>query len=258
MWKRSTFSCLLLLSARVVIGADDTPDAKRLMRELPSTWECVPSANQPKEAHLIKHVTPTHWTWLAYDGEKNAILAGAGGTWTIKDGNYEEKPEFATDDVQHLRGKTFQFTIKLVGDKWDHKGVPGTEIDVDQVWTRLKPSDQQKKNTDEAGRQLLGTWETAMGPGTPKAMRMVKHVTPTHWTWVVYDRENKRVAAAAGGTWTLRNGEYVETCDFTTENFPQARGNSYPFEYKVDGDQWVLKGGPNRAISDDQTWTRLK
>ena len=48
------------------------------------------------------------------------------------------------------------------------------------------------------------------------------------------------------------------TAEFTTENFPQARGKSYPFEFRVEGDRWIQKGGPNRAIRDDQTWTRLK
>ena len=108
---------------------------------------------------------------------------------------------------------------------------------------RMKQGDQQKKNTGEPGRQLLGTWEAAARPGVPKSMRTIKYITPTHWTWVAYDRENKRVMTAAGGTWSLRDGEYVEDCEFTTDNFPQARGNSYPYEYRLDGDQWILKGG---------------
>ena len=130
MRKRLALSCLLLLCRPPVIaGADDNPnaqfDAKRLNRELPSTWECVSGENVPKETQLIKHVTPTHFTWLVYDRDKKAILAVSGGTWSLKDGKYEESIEFASDNVQQLRGKTFPFTINLAGDKWDHKGVPG-------------------------------------------------------------------------------------------------------------------------------------
>ena len=50
-------------------------DAKRLKRELPSTWENVSQADMPKEIQFIKHVTPTHSTWVVYDREKNAITA---------------------------------------------------------------------------------------------------------------------------------------------------------------------------------------
>ena len=38
----------------------------------------------------------------------------------------------------------------------------------------------------------------------------------------------------------------------------QLRGGRFRFEFRLDGDQWVLKGGFNRAIRDDETWTRLK
>jgi hypothetical protein len=262
MKKPTVLACFTLLTIGLVGGADDKPaassDATRLNRELPSTWQNTSQQDLPKEGRFIKHVTPTHFTWVLYDREKKAIQGVTGGTWSLKDGKYEESIEFATDNVQQLRGKTFRFTHNVGGDKWDLKSEPDSGIDVDEAWMRLKPGDDQKKNIGEAGGQLLGTWDKVFGPGAPQATRMVKHVTPTHWTWVVYDRENRRVTDAAGGTWSLRDGEYVEDCEFCTENFPQLRGGSYPFQFRIDGDRWVLKGGPDRAIRDDETWTRLK
>ena len=89
-------------------------------------------------------------------------------------------------------------------------------------------------------------------------MRTVKHVTPTHWTWVAYDRENKMVATAAGGTWTIKDGKYEETCDFTTENFQQVRGKSFPYKFKVDGDRWTLNAGAPGENQNDDVWKRVK
>jgi hypothetical protein len=254
-------ACLVLLTARPAVGADDNPnapaDAKRLRRELPGTWDCVSLADAPKQIAHIKHLTPTHYTWVTYDRDRNEILAISGGTWSLKDGKYEEVCEFASDTHQHLRGKTNLFAVNLAGDKWDLKGVPDSEIDVDEVWTRIKQGDLQKKNTGEPGRQLVGTWERGLGPRTPKALRMLKHVTPTHWTWVIYDRENRRVAAAMGGTWTLRDGEYVEDVQFATDNIEKAGEASHAYEFRIDGDRWILKSGPNVRLSEDETWTRL-
>ena len=122
----------------------------------------------------------------------------------------------------------------------------------------MKQGDQQKTNTGEPGRQLLGTWEISPGPDAPKSARMLKHVTPTHWTWAIYDRENKMVLAAMGGTWSLRNGEYVEDVDFATDNFQRPAGTSHAYGFRIDGDRWILKAGPNHALSHDETWTRLK
>lgn len=262
MRRSMILACLSLLTIRLVAGADDNPDAafdaKRLKRELPSTWECVSFADLPQQIAHIKHVTPTHYTWVTYDRDRREVLATSGGTWSLRDGKYVEVCEFASDTHQHLRGKAVAFAINLVGDKWDHKGLLDSGFEIDEVWNRLKQADHQKKNTGEPGRLLLGTWENARIPGAPKAMRMVKHLTPTHWTWVAYDRENKMVLAAAGGTWSLRNGEYVEDCDFATENVSRLRGGSYPLDFRIDGDRWILKGGFNRVIREDETWTRLK
>ena len=153
-------SFVMFLTACIVANGDDNPnspvDAKRIKSELPSTWENVSQANRPKEIQFIKHVTPTHYTWLVYDRDKDAILVVTGGTWSLKDGKYEESIDFASDNAQQLRGKAFQFTINLAGDKWDHKGVPDSEIKVDEVWTRMKQGDQQKKNTGEPGAAAPG------------------------------------------------------------------------------------------------------
>jgi hypothetical protein len=255
-------ACLVLPLAGLAAGADEkpgsSPDPGRLKRELPGTWECVSVADLPRQISHIKHITPTHYTWVTYDRDRNAILAVSGGTWTLKEGKYEEACEFASDSHPHLRGKTNDFTTNLAGDKWDLKGVPGTEINVDEVWARMKPGQNQKKNTGEPGRQLLGTWAISPGAGAPKAARMLKHVTPTHWTWAIYDRENRMVYAAMGGTWSLRDGAYVEECEFTTDNAAGARGKSYSYEYRLDGDRWTIKGGPDRTLAHDETWTRLK
>jgi hypothetical protein len=262
MKKPTVHACLMLVAASLVARADDNPaapfDARRLNRELPGTWECVSLVNAPQQISHIKHVTPTHYTWVTYHRDRHAILAVAGGTWSLKDGHFVAVCEFASDTHQHLRGKTNAFTINLVGDKWDHKGSLDTGFEIDEVWARMKPEERQKKNTGVPGGQLLGTWDKVFGPGAPKAIRTLKYITPTHWTWVTYDRENKRVQAAAGGTWSLRDGEYVEDCEFTTNNVLQARGKASPFKIHIDGDRWTLKGGTNRAIRDDETWTRLR
>jgi len=259
MRNRLALVCISLLVTQTVLGDDQKPKFDQLKQELPGTWECVSFQEAPKEILHIKHITPTHYTWVTYDRQMNAILATSGGTWSFKDGKYVEACEFASDSHQHLRGKTFTFTINVARDKWDLRGVPGTEIEVDEVWSRMKAGEGQKTNSEPLGRQLPGTWESVSpSPEAPKAMRTVKHVTPTHWTWVAYDRENKMVLAAAGGTWSIKGGKYEEVCEFTTENFPGARGKSFAYDFKVDGDQWTIKRGPELQIQNDEAWKRVK
>jgi hypothetical protein len=258
MRKLIAVSCLALLVALTGRGEDQKPDFEKLKRDLQGTWQCVSFPEWPKEIMHIKHVTPTHYTWVTFDSANNSIMATSGGTWSLRDDKYSEVCEFASDTHQHLRGKTHTFTIKIAGDKWDHMGVPGTEIEVNEVWQRMKLGEHQKTNTQRVGQELLGTWESARAPESPKAVRTVKHVTSTHWTWVEYDRENKMVLAAAGGIWSLKNGKYEEACEFTTDDFPQARGKAYAYKFKVDDDRWTITGGTDLEDQVGETWKRLK
>ena len=138
----------LLLVTSVIRGAqkpNSEAEALRIRRELPGTWDCVMQDDVAAQISHIKHVTPTHYTWVTYDRQRNAILAVSGGTWSLQDGKYQEACEFASASHEHLRGKTFQFKIDLVRDKWSIQGVPGTEIEVEEIWKRVKPRENQAK-----------------------------------------------------------------------------------------------------------------
>ena len=210
----------------------------------------------PQYSHT-KLVTPTRFTWVTYDREKEQILAVAGGTWTFQNGKYREVCDFASESHQHLRGESHTFTIALAEDKWDIK-LDGADIRVGQAWNRLKPREGQTKNTEKPGQELIGAWERGLGPNAPNSARIVKYITPTHWTWVIYDTENKGVVAAMGGPWALKGDRYVETVAFTTDNSRGARGSTNPYGFEVDGDRWVIKRGPGVPGAAEEEWTRAK
>jgi RNA polymerase sigma factor (sigma-70 family) len=116
----------------------------------------------------------------------------------------------------------------------------------------------QEPSPEQARRALLGTWESTSQADTPKSFRCVKHITPTHWTWVAYDRDTKVAFSTCGGTWTLRGDKYEETNEFATEDMKHARGKAFAFNYKLDGDKWLLKGGPELEVRVDDVWLRVK
>src|SRR5581483_2879285 len=126
------------------------------------------------------------------------------------------------------------------------------------VAQKAVPDGERDSSPEKAKRMLLGTWEATFPADAPKSMRCVKHITPTHWTWVAYDRDTKVVFSACGGTWTLRGDKYEETNEFATEAMAHARGKTFAFNYKVDRDRWFLKSGPELEIKVDDLWVRVK
>ena len=92
----------------------------------------------------------------------------------------------------------------------------------------------------------------------PQGVVHLKHITPTHWTWVIYQKERKTPVAVAGGTWTLEGDTYKERCDFAGTGFEHLRGTETPYASKVDGDRWSIKGTVSNGAKVDETWTRQK
>jgi RNA polymerase sigma factor (sigma-70 family) len=118
--------------------------------------------------------------------------------------------------------------------------------------------DEQKPDAARLKRALLGTWESVQPASSPKTIRCVKHITPTHWTHVLYDRDSKVALSTAGGTWTLKGDKYEETNEFSSEDMKHARGKAYAYDFKIDGDKWYVKAGPELKILVDDVWVRVK
>jgi hypothetical protein len=249
--------CLLPILSDMPFEQVKDDRAPRLKHDLLGTWDCVLPPEAPRSARQTILVTPGHHVWALYDVDSRRILAISGGVWNYLGDNYRESYEYASDTHQHLRGKTFQFVVTVTGQKWDKKAVPGTKFKVDEVWNRVKAADGQKANVEPPAKDLLGAWEGVADPGDP-ALRILKYVTATHWTWAIFDRENKMVMTAMGGPWFVKDGKYVETVDFATDNFAQSRGNSNAYGFEVRDDRWFLKRGPELAGAREEVWKRIK
>jgi hypothetical protein len=120
----------LLLSPGATPAQTTTP---RTEDRLVGTWECI-SPELGNGYRHIKHVTPTHFTWVTYNRETMVPLYVAGGTWSLEGDIYTERIQFAGEAHEALRGKEYRFTLKLEGDRWFLKSTPGSELAVDEVW----------------------------------------------------------------------------------------------------------------------------
>jgi hypothetical protein len=61
---------------------------------------------------------------------------------------------------------------------------------------------------------------------------MLKHVTPSQFMWVTYDKDGK-VTRAAGGSYTLKGDEYAETPEYGIgSDFAVIKGGTHTFQVK--------------------------
>ncbi|MGE3776919.1 MAG: hypothetical protein AB7F89_07040 [Pirellulaceae bacterium] len=144
-------ACVFLACVSTTAFADDPVPEVELSKQLVGTWKMVSAKFGGKESDLptrltvLKHVTPTHMTWMRSDPKTGEVVAMASGVWTISGDKYSDTPtmgmgpQFAT-----VKGGTHTFTCRIVGDKWFHTGKLATGLTIEEVWERQKAATEPK------------------------------------------------------------------------------------------------------------------
>lgn len=101
----------------------------------------------PKYVEYIKLITPTHFTWIYFNNEKDEIYAAGSGTYTFNNGTYSETIKMIHPSNSGQLGETISFNSKLNNKKWKHSGyIPTIYIDetngdivkdstfIDEIW----------------------------------------------------------------------------------------------------------------------------
>ncbi len=87
---------------------------------------------------MVKHITPTHFMWVTYDGE-GKVTRTAGGTYTLKGEDYVENPEYGLGaDFETIKGKAQTFKCKVDGNKWHHDGQLSNGLTIEEIWERIE------------------------------------------------------------------------------------------------------------------------
>src|SRR5262249_21995020 len=125
----------------------DEPKKAEAMTEnkLVGTWKQVKAKFGGKEAKFpegntqLKHITPTHFTFVEYDKDGKFIDA-FGGPYKLNGEKYEETIEYGVGGVFNmLKGKPQSFECKVEGAKWYHNGTLSNGLTIEEVWERLEP-----------------------------------------------------------------------------------------------------------------------
>lgn len=91
----------------------------------------------------------------------------------------------------------------------------------------------------KATNQLVGTWmeQTA-------ALREIKLITPTHFSFIVFDAKADTFMYAGIGTYTIEKGKYIE--NLQVANF-KTTTTRLPFDYRVEGNKFHQQGSLTMA-----------
>jgi hypothetical protein len=199
-------------------------------------------APEPIAAEAHRPLTPEAPLWSAERATEAFRFWSAPGRHTIRlDGFLESHPSLATGRAE------FDALVKYRNGTGAAEGLP-----------------EEPKAGARSENKLIGTWKlvSAKYDGEavtfPEGFTTVKHVTPTQFMWASYGRDGKLVRAAGGG-YTLKEGEYAETPEYGVgRDFDGIREKVRTFKWKVEGNRWHHTGKLSNGLAVEEVWERVE
>jgi hypothetical protein len=138
-----SFALIAVVVAAAHAPADEPKGGGKAADKLVGTWtltsakwggEAVPL---PADTPTLKHITPTHYTWMTY-GKDGVITRAAGGTYTLTGDEFTQQCEYGvSEDFTIVKGKN-SYKCRVEGDKWHHAGKLPNGLTIEEVWERVK------------------------------------------------------------------------------------------------------------------------
>jgi hypothetical protein len=125
-------------------------------------------------------------------------------------------------------------------------------------------ADEPKKAEAMTENKLVGTWKQVKAKfrgndvKIPEGTTQLKHVTPTHFMFVDFDKDGKFIDAF-GGPYTLKGEKYEETLEYGVGDvFKILKGKPQSFTWKVEGAKWYHNGTLTNGLTIEEVWERVE
>ncbi len=231
-----------------------------------TTWKEYPS-------NIIyeKFITPTHFTWVRYDKDKDVMQGTGGGTYVFNDTSYTEDILFFYPPGSNILGQAIPFSVEMEDGKWHHTGYAKVlefnpevgEVQVtdsskiEEIWTKI----DGKADSTNSDIDLVGSWELvsymnqneSLWSDYPDFVGYIKHITPTHFVWVKYNADGDEVMSEGGGTYSLEGNTYTENIEFMYPSGSKQVGTSLPFTVEMKDGKWYHTGYVKKIETDPAT-----
>ena len=110
---------------------------------------------------------------------------------------------------------------------------------------------------------LVGTWRlvSAKSGGQtidfPPGTTILKHLTPTHFVWLHYDRQGQ-ITQAGGGSYVVSGNRYDETPEYGLgEGIQPLLGKRQSFTARIAQGRWYHSGQETNGDVIEEIWERL-
>lgn len=188
-------------------------------------------------------VTDQHFVIARYSVAEKKFVSTAGGKYSWNGNRMSWILEFNTAKPESV-GNELSLPAELKGDKL---------VIADQEWKRVD---------DGSPGRLAGAWlitgrkvDGAIQTITPGARRTMKILSGTRFQWIAYNAETKEFSGTGGGTYTTKDGKYVENIEFFSRDGSRV-GASLSFDFELKDENWHHSGLSSKGDPINEVWTK--
>jgi len=217
---------------------------------LDGAWKLThQNGKEVTEVEYIKIYQDNYFSFGAKQISDNHFIAAGGGPYTIDGGKYIETLDFFTLNPLQVGTSTI-FKLDLVNGKMVISGSTDNGMLV-EIWENISgDQDELTRNWVITGRKRDGE----ISRSTPGARRTVKILSGGRFQWIAFNSETKEFSGTGGGTYTAKNGKYVEKITFFSRDDSRV-GAELGFDYKVIDGEWHHSGLSSKGDPIYEIWT---
>lgn len=209
---------------------------------LQGAWEFTEGENKTVRINAGRYFSEG-----TFNKSTNAFVSARGGIWKIEGSTLTDTYEFDTEVADRV-GTDIKHTTALKKDVLDLK-------------TGDKKSSWKRVDDGKPGN-LHGAWlftgrkdGDELKPYTPGARKTMKILSGTRFQWAAYNTETKQFSGTGGGTYTTKDGKYVENIDFFSRDNTRV-GASLDFAFNLQGDTWHHSGLSSKGDPIYELWSK--
>lgn len=222
-------SCLFLSFS--TLKAQDSPVG---------AWKSTTGTNT-----VVLLITPNYFSVAVFSGK--TFLTTYGGTWQeAENGKIAAHIEFNSGEKAKVGQK-----VEMNGSIENGKLIT-SEADGKMEWERIDNGD----NTMTGVWQISGREQNGkINPIVPGARKTIKILSESRFQWIAINTATGEFFGTGGGTYTFKDGKYVENIDFFSRDSTRV-GASLSFNGKVDEGKWDHSGLSSKGDPIHEIWTK--
>jgi hypothetical protein len=219
-------------------------------QNLEGAWKMThQNGKEITEVEYIKIYQDDYFSFGAKQVSDNHFIGAGGGPFALDGDKYTETLDFFTLDPVQV-GSSTSFKLDLVNGKMVISGNTDNGMLV-EIWEKLP---EQKD-------ALTGNWVITgrkrgeeISRSTPGARRTVKILSGGRFQWIAFNSETKEFSGTGGGTYTAKDGKYVETITFFSRDDSRV-GAELGFDFEVIDGEWHHSGLSSKGDPIYEIWT---